>query len=91
MELLTLKIRFMKKLTTTLLLLAAINFYSQAQWVSIPDTNFGKWLNTNGYTSCLQGNSQVGWQMDTTCPAVVNEDSIDTRNSNFKNSMGPIF
>ncbi len=55
--------------------LAAFN--ANAQWVSIPDTNFGKWLNTNGYNMCLQGNSSVGWQMDTTCNEVVSETVIN--------------
>lgn len=66
-------------------------FYSAAQWVSIPDTNFGKWLNTNGYSQCLQGNNTVGWQMDTTCPAVVGATSMDCRNSNLSSIEGVQF
>jgi hypothetical protein len=50
---------------------------ANAQWVSIPDTNFGTWLNTNGYTACLQGNNTTGWQMDTTCNKVVTDTLID--------------
>src|SRR5688572_4018383 len=39
-----------------------------AQWVSIPDTNFGTWLNDHPLIyQCLQGNNTVGWQLDTTC------------------------
>ncbi|MFN8323573.1 MAG: hypothetical protein U0T74_13005, partial [Chitinophagales bacterium] len=42
---------------------------SSAQYVAIPDSNFGTWLNSNGYSQCMQGNNSVGWQMDTTCNA----------------------
>ena len=62
---------------------SATAFSAQAQWVSIPDTNFGKWLNTNGYNMCLQGNSTVGWQMDTTCNEVVSATSIDCQYQNI--------
>ena len=48
-----------------ILLLAAI--YSNAQYVTIPDTAFVSWLNGNGYSQCLTGS-----QLDTTCPAVIN-------------------
>lgn len=65
----------LKHLSLTVFLLFSLAI--QAQWVSIPDTNFGTWLNSNGYTNCLQGNNTVGWQMDTTCPAVINAVSID--------------
>jgi hypothetical protein len=43
---------------------------TRAQWVSIPDTNFGRWLNSSGFSQCLQGNSTIGWQMDTMCSYV---------------------
>ena len=52
------------------------SFSAQAQWVSIPDTNFGNWLNTNGYDMCLQGNSTVGWEMDTMCNEVVSATNL---------------
>ncbi len=49
-------------------------FSAQAQWVSIPDTNFGKFLDAYyGAWGCVQGNSTIGWEMDTTCNEVVNE------------------
>ncbi len=64
------------RLTLTLAGGLLFTFSARSQWVSIPDSNFGKWLNTNGYSTCLHGNSQTGWQMDTSCPAVVNEDTI---------------
>ena len=60
----------------------------KAQWVSIPDTNFGTWLNTNGYSTCLQGNNSVGWQMDTSCPVVVNATSIDCGNKDIHDIEG---
>lgn len=47
------------------------------QWVNIPDTSFGKWLNSNGYNQCLQGSSSTGWQLDTTCTALVTADTIN--------------
>ncbi len=66
-------------------------FSAQAQWVSIPDTNFGKWLNTNGYNMCLQGNSNVGWQMDTTCNEVVSATVVDCDSSNLSSIEGVQF
>ena len=68
--------------------ITATAFSAQAQWVSIPDSNFGKWLNTNGYNMCLQGNSTVGWQMDTTCNAVVSAKDIFCNNVNLKSIEG---
>jgi uncharacterized repeat protein (TIGR01451 family) len=67
-----------------LVALQFIAFIANSQFVSIPDSNFGKWLNTNGFTQCLQGNSIIGWQLDTTCPAVVN---TVTLNCNSNNSL----
>ena len=61
---------------------------TKAQWVSIPDSNFGTWLNTNGYSACLQGNNTVGWQMDTTCPAIVNGTDVESFNSNIRDLTG---
>jgi hypothetical protein len=55
----------MRKLYTLLFLL--IGFGAKAQWVSIPDTNFAKAVIARTSTICFQGNSTVGWQMDTTC------------------------
>ncbi len=46
------------------------SFTVKAQWVSLPDTNLGTWLNNNFFSQCLQGNNAIGWQLDTTCPAV---------------------
>lgn len=40
-------------------------FIGKAQWVNIPDTNFGNWLVQNYPSTCVQGNSLIGFQMDT--------------------------
>ncbi len=52
--------------------LCLMSFVSKAQWVSIPDANFRAWLNTNGFSSCMNGNF-----MDTTCNAVISAGGID--------------
>ncbi len=78
----------MKKLISSLLLIAGIGFYSQAQWVSIPDTNFGNWLNSPPLSACLQGNSTVGWQLDTTCSWVMSTTSVSCNNKNIRNLTG---
>jgi hypothetical protein len=57
-------------------------FVAQGQWVSIPDTNFGWWVNYYVSNTCMQGNNQVGWQLDTTCPYVVNATSVYCNNYN---------
>src|SRR3954468_16733791 len=62
----------LRTLALTFLILNFSFFIANAQWVSIPDTIFGIWLN-NFYPNCMQGNSQQGWLMDTTCSDVVNE------------------
>src|SRR4051812_22736485 len=79
----------MKKLQHLLIVMmmtAAIT--SDAQYVAIPDANFGTRLNTHGYSSCLTGNSGIGWNLDTTCSAVTTEDSITCRNANISNLSG---
>jgi hypothetical protein len=35
---------------------------ARAQYVPIPDANFGTWLYNNGYSSCLRGNSVNDYQ-----------------------------
>src|SRR3954463_5002756 len=80
--------RFLRVLAFSIIInqLSIIN--SNAQWVSIPDTNFGTWLNTNGYAACIQGSNGVGWQMDTSCPAVVNDTFMNCSNQNIKDLTG---
>lgn len=76
----------MRKYCFVFLLLLSVG--ANAQWVSIPDTNFGTWLNTNGYSACLQGNNSIGCQLDTACSAVVNEDTIDCSFGAISNLTG---
>ena len=66
--------------------LCSLNLH--AQWVAIPDTNFGTWLNTNGYSNCLQGNNTVGWEMDTTCNEVMSGWTMICTNSNISSLEG---
>jgi hypothetical protein len=60
----------------------------KAQYVAIPDSNFGNWLHNNGYSSCLTGNGTVGWQLDTTCSAVQSADTIICKNANIYSLTG---
>ena len=59
----------MKKLIPFCLLTLLLAFSEgiNAQYVTIPDTVFVNWLQSNGYAGCMNGN-----QLDTTCPAVLN-------------------
>lgn len=60
-----------------LLFFISISFLTaKAQWVNIPDSNFGKWL-TIHYPTCMQGNPQVGFQMDTTCSTIVSATTVN--------------
>ncbi len=78
----------MKKVLFLIVLAFAFVAKPKAQYVAIPDTNFGKWLNTHGYNQCLMGNSSVGWQMDTTCNAVINATWLDCSSINISNLNG---
>ncbi|MCW3127267.1 MAG: hypothetical protein JWO03_2925 [Bacteroidetes bacterium] len=40
---------------------------ARAQYMPIPDANFGTYLYNNGYASCMTGSSGSGWQIDPTC------------------------
>ncbi len=66
-----------------ILLLFLISTNSIAQFVAIPDTNSRNWLNANGFASCMNGNL-----MDTTCTAILAEDSIDFYMSSITNLEG---
>ncbi|MBP7184621.1 MAG: T9SS type A sorting domain-containing protein [Saprospiraceae bacterium] len=55
----------------------------KAQFVTIPDTNFVNWLNSHGFSSCLNGN-----QMDTTCNLVVNAVNLSCSSSNINDLTG---
>jgi uncharacterized repeat protein (TIGR01451 family) len=60
---------------------------SKAQWVSIPDTAFGRWLNNN-YPTCMAWNSQIGFQMDTSCNGILNAKQVDCSSSSIVNLEG---
>ena len=69
----------MKKAITLLTVIFAVAI-GHAQLVSIPDTSFGDWLDQNGFSSCMTGNSASGWRLDTTCSAVINATSMKMEN-----------
>jgi hypothetical protein len=50
---------------------------ARAQYVSIPDTAFGSWISQNGFSNCMTGNDTIGWQLDTTCPALLADTFMD--------------
>ena len=60
------------KLRFVLIVVAFFNvFSSTAQFVDISDASFRTWLNNNGFGQCL-----IGTQLDTTCAALLNCDTI---------------
>lgn len=61
---------YLKKLLIVFLFLFIAD-ESDAQFVTIPDTNFVNWLNANGYSSCMNGNL-----MDTTCSLITTTTSL---------------
>jgi uncharacterized repeat protein (TIGR01451 family) len=62
---------------------------SANRYLAIPDTNFGNWLNSNGYASCLTGSGASGWyQLDTTCSTVLHADTMRCQNSNIHSISG---
>lgn len=60
----------------------------RAQYVSIPDSNFGNWLSTHGYDTCLTGNSISGWRLDTTCPAILHASLINCAGDSISDITG---
>ena len=80
-----------KNLLSRLLLLCSLFVAitaAHAQYVAIPDTNFGNWLYANGYDSCLTGNSSSGWHLDTTCNKLPLAVAVDCSNQNIANISG---
>jgi len=67
--------------------LCIVMFSARAQYVAIPDSNFGNWLHNNGYSSCLTGNSVNGYRLDTTCSALTT-DTVNCGYSNIYNLTG---
>jgi len=57
--------------------------YVNAQFVYIPDTNFVNYLNTYGFSSCMNGN-----MMDITCPDVINAIALSCYDSNIEDLTG---
>jgi uncharacterized repeat protein (TIGR01451 family) len=72
----------MKKLIILLGIIFAQLTPTQAQWVTIPDTNFVSKLQQL-FPSCMNGNL-----MDTTCAGIVNATTLWVRNSNINNLSG---
>jgi uncharacterized repeat protein (TIGR01451 family) len=72
----------MKKLYTFLFLFSFTISFANAQWVTIPDTNFAAFLQQQ-YPQCMNGN-----QMDTTCSAIVNEDTLICNGNNIADLSG---
>ncbi len=52
------------------------NLSLHSQWVSMPNNSLIGWMNLN-FPGCVQGNSIIGWQLDTTCPAMLNIHIMD--------------
>jgi len=73
----------MKIKITLIALLIITSLYTKAQtYVTIPDANFAAWLN-NHYGSCMNGN-----QMDITCSAIINEDTVNVASHNISDLTG---
>jgi hypothetical protein len=75
----------MRKISTLVIVLSILLIGStglKAQYVTIPDANFRTWLTTN-YPACMSGN-----QMDTTCAAIINEDSVEVANLSIADITG---
>ena len=78
----------MKRILLSLLLIMALGTTCSAQNVAIPDSNFGSWLYASGYAPCLTGNSTIGWQLDTTCSAVIHTTFLDLTYTSVSNYEG---
>ena len=78
----------MKKNLLSLLFIIAIACSSRAQYVTLPDSNWGIWLHNNGYAGCMTGNSTVGWRLDTTCNSVLSATSISCSNAHIHDLDG---
>ncbi len=57
-------------------------------YVLIPDTNFGVWLNANGYSGCMTGSSSTQWYLDTTCSAVLSDTIVSCVHANISDLTG---
>ncbi|HWB65023.1 MAG TPA: T9SS type A sorting domain-containing protein [Chitinophagales bacterium] len=70
------------RLLAICLFITAFSFTSTAQYVTIPDTAFVSWLQSN-YPLCMNGN-----QLDTNCSAVLNATSISPSGRPIRNLTG---
>jgi len=61
---------------------------ARAQYVAIPDSNFGNWLYNNGYDSCLTGNSVSGYHLDTTCHFILSASIVSCASDSIVNLTG---
>lgn len=73
----------MKKVAIALCIVCGFLFRSPAQYVTIPDASFVHWLNTNGYSTCLNGNL-----LDTSCFAVLNATKLNMNSSGIHDLTG---
>ena len=73
----------MKNKIYTLLLFAFMGNIANAQYVSIPDVNFRNALKAK-YPNCFNASDK----MDTTCSAIVNEDSLDVSQRTIESLQG---
>jgi uncharacterized repeat protein (TIGR01451 family) len=63
---------------------------ARAQYVAIPDTSFGNFLSYYAYSSssCMIGNSTIGYQLDTACAAILPDSSFACCCLNLNNLTG---
>jgi uncharacterized repeat protein (TIGR01451 family) len=73
----------MRKIATLLICFIALATTTKAQYVNIPDSNFRSFLIAR-YPTCFNG----AGQMDTTCPSVVNETTLDCESKSIGNLDG---
>jgi fimbrial isopeptide formation D2 family protein len=72
----------MKRTITLIALIACLACTTavHAQYIAVQDTNFGRWLSTHGYASCVTGSNATGWQFDTTCSSAQTAVTLDCSN-----------
>lgn len=72
--------RSIKKLTILCTMLLTLGML-RAQYIPLPDTDWGDYLDGAGYHSALSGSHATGWYLDTTNAAVQSATSISIINS----------
>jgi Leucine-rich repeat (LRR) protein len=79
-----------KKLLLPLLLFCCIctSQSLRAQYIAIPDSNFGKWIFANGDSTCLTGSATTGWRLDTTCTLLSQVVDIDCSGDSIADLTG---